>query len=94
MVPDDSPCCGTEPACELSVDGTVHPGTRPGRADTVQDVSSPRTDTIRVQPGLSTASVRERLRAVPSGVGVAVVRTPELTIGALGVLGFLSVAIK
>jgi mannosyltransferase len=52
----------------------------------VQDVTSPRTDTIRVQPGLSTASVRERLQAVPSGVRVAVVRTPELTIGALGVL--------
>ncbi len=86
MVPDDSPCSGTEPACELSVDGTVHPGTRPGRPDTVQGVSSPRTDTIRVQPGLSTASVRERLRAVPNGVRVAVVRTPELTVGALGVL--------
>ncbi|WP_148286307.1 hypothetical protein [Curtobacterium sp. B8] len=49
-------------------------------------MSSPRTDTIMVQPGLSPVTVRERLRAVPSGVRVAVVRTPELTVGAIGTL--------
>ncbi len=49
-------------------------------------MTSPRTDTIRVQPGLSTATVRERLRALAGGARVAVVRTPELTIGALGVI--------
>lgn len=86
MVPDDSPWTRRRPTCELSVDGTSGCGTCPGLAATVQRVSSPRTDTISVQPGLGATSVRDRLRAVPTGVRVAVVRTPELTIAAFGVV--------
>lgn len=49
-------------------------------------MSSPRTDAISVQRPATRASVRSRVRGVSGAVGLAVVRTPELTIGALGVL--------
>jgi mannosyltransferase len=49
-------------------------------------VSSPRTGTIGVPRQVSAPEVRTRLRGVSGAVGLAVVRTPELTIGALAVL--------
>jgi mannosyltransferase len=49
-------------------------------------VSSPRTGTIGVPRQVSAPEVRTRLRGVSGAIGLAVVRTPELTIGALAVL--------
>lgn len=52
----------------------------------MQVVSTPRTGTISVPGSLHAPSVRSRFRALPASIGTAVVRTPELTIGAFGVL--------
>ncbi|MCJ1714250.1 glycosyltransferase family 39 protein [Curtobacterium sp. VKM Ac-2922] len=49
-------------------------------------MSTPRTGTISVPRSLSAPTVRSRLRGGSRAVGVAVVRTPELTIGALAVV--------
>ncbi|OII33189.1 hypothetical protein BIU98_07110 [Curtobacterium sp. MMLR14_010] len=49
-------------------------------------MSSPRTGTIGVPRQVSAPEVRTRLRGVSGAIGLAVVRTPELTIGALAVL--------
>lgn len=62
------------------------PGTCPDAPATVQSVSTPRTGTISVPRSAGLAPVRTRSRRLLSSIGLAVVRTPELTIGALGVL--------
>ncbi|MGU3409567.1 hypothetical protein ACLBWP_05615 [Microbacterium sp. M1A1_1b] len=49
-------------------------------------MSTPRTGTISVPRSLSAPTVRSRLRGGSRAVGAAVVRTPELTIGALAVV--------
>ncbi|WP_186377197.1 glycosyltransferase family 39 protein [Curtobacterium pusillum] len=49
-------------------------------------MTAPRTGTISVPRSAGLAPVRSRLRGVASSIGTSVVRTPELTIGALGVL--------
>jgi mannosyltransferase len=49
-------------------------------------VTAPRTGTISVPRSTGLAPVRSRLRGLASSIGIAVVRTPELTIGALGVI--------
>ncbi|MGN8048981.1 glycosyltransferase family 39 protein [Curtobacterium sp. 22159] len=49
-------------------------------------MTAPRTGTISVPRTTGTASARTRFRGIASSVGLAVVRTPELTIGAFGVL--------
>ena len=71
---------------ELSVWGPRTPGARPARAATVLSVTAPPTGTIRVPRTTGLAPVRSRARGLASSIGLAVVRTPELTIGALGVL--------
>jgi mannosyltransferase len=52
----------------------------------VLSVSSPRTGSIGVPRRLDGAPVRARVRSASATLGLAVVRTPELTIGAVGVL--------
>lgn len=52
----------------------------------VLTVTSPRTGTIGVPVSTGLAPVRPRIRGLASSVGLAVVRTPELTIGAIAVL--------
>ena len=49
-------------------------------------MSAPRTGTISVPRPLSAPTVRSRLRGASGAVGLAVVRTPELTVGALAVI--------
>lgn len=61
-------------------------GDRPAGTDNVPVVTAPRTGTISIPRTTGIAPVRPRVRGFASRIGVAVVRTPELTIGALGVL--------
>ncbi|WIB76843.1 glycosyltransferase family 39 protein [Curtobacterium sp. MCPF17_002] len=49
-------------------------------------MNAPPTGTIRVPASAGVAPVRSRVRALGSSMAGSVVRTPELTIGALGVL--------
>lgn len=49
-------------------------------------MTAPQTGTIHVPASAGVAPVRTRLRSVSSAVRVAAVRTPELTVGALGVV--------
>ncbi len=49
-------------------------------------VTAPQTGTIRVPATVGVPPVRSRLRSASSAIGLAVVRTPELTVGAIGVL--------
>ncbi|WIA99436.1 glycosyltransferase family 39 protein [Curtobacterium sp. MCBA15_012] len=49
-------------------------------------MSTPQTGSIRVPASAGVAPVRSRLRTGSAAVGLALVRTPELTIGAFGVL--------
>jgi len=60
-------------------------GTRPAAPATVQGVTAPRTGTIGVPRRTRFVSVRSGTRGAAASVGLAIVRTPELTIGALGV---------
>jgi len=62
------------------------PGTCPAGPATVDAVTAPRTGTIGIPSTTGIAPVRSRITAVASALGLAVVRTPELTVGALGVL--------
>ncbi len=49
-------------------------------------MTAPQTGTIRVPAPAGTTPVRSRLRTASSTVGLTLVRTPELVIGAIGVL--------
>lgn len=71
---------------ELSRTGRRAPGTRPAVDATVATVTAPQTGTIHVPASAGVAPVRARLRSASSAVRVAAVRTPELTVGALGVV--------
>jgi mannosyltransferase len=53
---------------------------------TVAGVTAPQTGTIHVPASAGVAPVRTRLRSASTALRVAAVRTPELTIGALGVV--------
>jgi len=61
-------------------------GSRPAALGTVPSVSSPRTGSIGVPRRLDGTPVRARVRSASAALGLAVVRTPELTVGAVGVL--------
>lgn len=75
---------------ELSVWAAGTPGTCPAAADTVLTVTAPRTGTISIPrtSGIAPARARSRswFRGLVSSIGTAVVRTPELTVGAFGVI--------
>ncbi|MFJ3383571.1 MULTISPECIES: hypothetical protein [unclassified Curtobacterium] len=49
-------------------------------------MSSPRTGAVRIPAPVSAPSVRTRLRGALGTLGVAVVRTPELTVGSIAVI--------
>jgi mannosyltransferase len=70
----------------LSASGVVARGCRPAALGTVLSVSSPRTGSIGVPRRLDGTPVRAHVRSASAALGLAVVRTPELTIGAVGVL--------
>lgn len=53
---------------------------------TVAGVTAPQTGTIRVPASAGATPVRTRLRSASAAARIAAVRTPELTIGALGVV--------
>ncbi len=53
---------------------------------TVAGVTAPQTGTIHVPASAGVAPVRTRLRSASTALRVAAVRTPELTVGALGVV--------
>ena len=53
---------------------------------TVTPVTAPQTGTIHVPASGGVAPVRTRLRSASTAIRVAAVRTPELTVGALGVV--------
>ena len=55
-------------------------------AATVATVNAPQTGTIHVPASAGVAPVRTRLRSASTAIRVAAVRTPELTVGALGVV--------
>lgn len=61
-------------------------GSRPAALGTVSGVSSPRTGSIGVPHAVRHVPVRAGLRGAVSAAATTAVRTPELTIGALGVV--------